>query len=113
MKKATKVREPVQVYLAPPDRDRLAALAERFGLTKSEVLRRGLAALEREATDAEQHPLMRLFRIADAEEDRGPPVDYDVVLEHDRAIAEHVERQIEEREAELSAGPKRRQPHRG
>ena len=41
-----RVGEPVQVYLARPDRDRLERLAAQLDASKSEVLRRGLAALE-------------------------------------------------------------------
>lgn len=37
---------PVQVYLRPADRERLDRLAERLAATKSDVLRRGLEALE-------------------------------------------------------------------
>src|SRR5258708_38379094 len=40
------VREPVQLYLDRADRERLERLAERLEATKSDVLRRGLAALE-------------------------------------------------------------------
>lgn len=40
------VREPVQVYLAGGDRERLLRLTERLGISKSEAIRRGLAALE-------------------------------------------------------------------
>ena len=49
-KPPARVAEPVQVYLAEPDRDRLERLAEELGLTKSDVLRRGLlgARFERE-----------------------------------------------------------------
>ena len=36
------VREPVQVYLAADDRDLLNRLAEETGLTKAEILRRGV-----------------------------------------------------------------------
>ncbi len=52
MKRAHEVRsrgreaEPVQVYLDPPDRERLQRLATELDATKSDVLRRGLAALE-------------------------------------------------------------------
>ncbi len=38
--------EPVQVYLDRPDRERLERLARELETTKSDVLRRGLAALE-------------------------------------------------------------------
>ena len=41
-----RVAEPVQVYLDPADRDRLERLAQQLEATKSDVLRRGLAALE-------------------------------------------------------------------
>jgi hypothetical protein len=43
---ARRVAEPVQVYLDPADRARLERLAGRLGATKSDVLRRGLEALE-------------------------------------------------------------------
>ena len=41
-----RVAEPVQVYLDQPDRARLERLAARLDATKSDVLRRGLEALE-------------------------------------------------------------------
>lgn len=44
--KPGRVSEPVQVYLAGPDLDRLERLASRLKATKSDVLRRGLSALE-------------------------------------------------------------------
>jgi hypothetical protein len=42
------VREPVQVYLDSPDRDLLDALVARTGLSKAELLRRGLRQLAAE-----------------------------------------------------------------
>lgn len=42
---AKRVREPVQVYLDRPDRDLLEELAERTGLSRAELLRRGLRQL--------------------------------------------------------------------
>ena len=47
--KRGRVSEPVQVYLAGADLDRLERLASRLGATKSDVLRRGLTALEAES----------------------------------------------------------------
>lgn len=44
--KPARASEPVQVYFAGPDLDRLERLASRLGATKSDVLRRGLSALE-------------------------------------------------------------------
>ena len=45
-KQSSRVAEPVQVYLQPADRERLDRLTDRLGTTKSDVLRRGLEALE-------------------------------------------------------------------
>jgi len=45
-RKPARVAEPVQVYLDRPDRERLERLASQLGATKSDVLRRGLEALE-------------------------------------------------------------------
>lgn len=42
MTKRTQVREPVQVYLDPADRGLLEEAAERTGLSRAEILRRGL-----------------------------------------------------------------------
>ena len=44
--KPARVAEPVQVYLDRPYRERLERLAASLGVTKSDVLRRGLDALE-------------------------------------------------------------------
>ena len=45
-RKPRRVAEPVQVYLDRPDQERLRRLAAEFAATKSDVLRRALAALE-------------------------------------------------------------------
>jgi hypothetical protein len=45
-RRSRRVAEPVQVYLDPADRERLERLAERLDATKSDILRRGLEALE-------------------------------------------------------------------
>ena len=42
MARPRKVREPVQVYLDPTDRTLLEDVAERTGLSRAEILRRGL-----------------------------------------------------------------------
>ena len=51
-KRSARVAEPVQVYLQPPDRERLDRLSEHLGTTKSDVLRRGLEALEAQTVAA-------------------------------------------------------------
>jgi hypothetical protein len=45
-RKPARVAEPVQVYLDPARRATLERLAAQLGATKSDVLRRGLDALE-------------------------------------------------------------------
>lgn len=59
-KRAGRVGEPAQVFLAPPDQERLLGLAEQLGVSKSDVLRRGLAALEREVMNPASHPIAML-----------------------------------------------------
>lgn len=81
-----RVAEPAQVYLARPDRERLERLTVQLDATKSDVLRRGLEALERELLDPGRHPALRLIGLA-----RGgtrPGAGYDVAREHDRLLAD-------------------------
>ena len=54
------VREPVQVYLAPDDRDLLQRLAEETGLSKAEILRRGIRSYA-----AEHQPASPMLRFLD------------------------------------------------
>ncbi|MGH2609019.1 MAG: hypothetical protein ACRDHF_08000 [Tepidiformaceae bacterium] len=86
MKSKRRVAEPVQVYLEAADQARLQRLAERLALTKSDVLRRGIEALERQVLDPAAHPALRLIGIADSE--TGAPAGYDPAVEHDRFLAE-------------------------
>ena len=84
-----KVREPVQVYLDPTDQERLDRLTQRLATSKSDVLRQALGALERELTDPDQHPALRIIGIAgDSSEWTGRDPGYDVAVEHDRFLAE-------------------------
>jgi hypothetical protein len=82
-----RVREPVQVYLDPSDRDRLERLTARLESTKSDVLRRGLEALELQLTDPAKHPAMRIVGLL-----RDAPATHhgaiDVAREHDRVLAD-------------------------
>jgi len=75
---------PVQVYLSPDDRERLERMAEGLGLTKADVLRRGLRALEGQLLDPNAHPLLGLAGIG---KDTGGDLSYDPAADHDRAIA--------------------------
>src|SRR5438034_917898 len=76
-----RVSEPVQVYLDAVERQRLERLAEQLGATKSDVLRRGLQVLERQASDPDAHPALQIIGLADRERVGGPA--YDVAREPD------------------------------
>ena len=80
------VREPVQVYLAPDDQTRLVRLTSQLDTTKSDVLRRGLEALERQLSDPAQHPALRAMTLGDGA--MTAPVSFDVAREHDRFLAD-------------------------
>ena len=84
-----RVAEPVQVYLERRDRDLLERLASRLGSNKSDVLRQGLAALERQLSDPAHDPVLGFIGLADLAEGRDPG--YDVAREHDRYLAESEE----------------------
>ncbi len=43
---AKRIREPIQVYLTEEERSELDRLAADLGVSRSEILRRGVAALE-------------------------------------------------------------------
>src|SRR5688572_28376701 len=81
-----RVREaaPLQVYLVADERQRLERLADQLDVTKSDVVRRGLLALERELLSPASHPALRLIGIADAEIAGVTPVD--VARNHDDAL---------------------------
>ncbi|NJD20706.1 MAG: ribbon-helix-helix protein, CopG family, partial [Gemmatimonadetes bacterium] len=83
----SRVREPVQVYLDAADLERLERLRRQLEASKSDVLRRGLEALERELLDPERHPALRIIGIVG----RGtvPPREGpDPAREHDRVLAD-------------------------
>ena len=81
-----RVAEPVQVYLAPADQDRLERLRETLATTKSSVLRRGLEALELQLSDPGRHPalsIIGLFRSPPS----GEPPHADAARDHDDFLA--------------------------
>ncbi len=75
------VREPVQVYLAADDRDLLNRLAEETGLTKAEILRRGMRSFAREQSGAS--PMLRF--VAEGAGKEWPEA---VAANHDDVLAE-------------------------
>ena len=82
---AKPAREPAQVYLDASEQKRLERLTAHLDTTKSDVLRRGLEALEREVFDPDHHPALQIIGIADAEQ--APDSDFDVAQEHDRYLS--------------------------
>jgi hypothetical protein len=76
-----RVREPVQVYLEADDSSLLARLAAISGLSKAEVMRRGMRAFAREQ-DVES-PMLRF--VADSSAGEWPS---NVAAEHDAVLAE-------------------------
>lgn len=60
-KKKGVVREPIQVYLAPADRAMLDRVAKAEGVSRAEVLRRGIRRMNAEVL-GEEHPAVRLVR---------------------------------------------------
>src|SRR5689334_11455674 len=82
---------PIQVYLGPEEQARLADLAERLGTTKSDVIRRGLLALERDVGEPAEHPALALIGML-----KGPPAPSDSPLDpardHDQYLADEEEK---------------------
>ncbi len=60
-KRAKRVTEPVQVYLAQPDRARLDWLTRELQCTKSDVLRRALESLEHQIANPATHPALQII----------------------------------------------------
>jgi hypothetical protein len=83
-----RVREaaPLQVYLVADERDRLDRLVDQLDVSKSDVVRRGLLALERELLSPTGHPALRLIGIADSE--LGAAGETDAARNHDQVISE-------------------------
>ncbi len=85
---AKRVGGPTQIYLTEADRSRLERLATQMGASKSEVLRRGLEALELQQLDPAAHPALRLIGLVRDTVDRP---DIDVARVHDRVLADDEE----------------------
>jgi Arc/MetJ-type ribon-helix-helix transcriptional regulator len=90
-KRKQRVREaaPVQVYLDREGQDRLERLTSQLDATRSEVLRRGLEALEQSLIDPAAHPALRVIGLAERE---ATPGRVDPAREHDRLLADAEER---------------------
>ena len=89
MKKRVSEAAPTQVYLGAAEQKRLELLAKQLGSSKSEALRRGLLALERELSDPLAHPALRLIGIAPRESEQATPMD--AARDHDLALVDDEE----------------------
>ena len=80
------VKEPIQVYLDAGDRAVLDGVAGRSGLSRAEVLRRGLRAYAAQQ-QGDEGPMMQFIRKVAAEKwpDDTPS---DMALNHDKYLAE-------------------------
>lgn len=85
--KPSVAREPVQVYLDGPDQERLDRLTTRLEATKSDVLRRGLEALERQVLDPASHPALAIAGIMNSSDSTGLGAP-DAARDHDRVLAD-------------------------
>ena len=73
------IREPVQVYLAPDDSALLHRLTQETGLSKAEVLRRGLRSFARD--QGATSPMLQFVESGDAQGwPRAAAVNHDAVL---------------------------------
>lgn len=84
-RRGKRVGEPAQVYLTDADQARLERLTVQLHASKSDVLRRGLEALELQHLEPSAHPALRLIGLVD---DVAEPDAPDAAREHDRALAE-------------------------
>jgi hypothetical protein len=75
------VREPVQVYLAPDDSELLSRLTTETGLSKAEILRRGIRSFAAES--GARSPMLDFL----AESAKGPWPE-NVALRHDEVVTD-------------------------
>ncbi|WP_310569976.1 hypothetical protein [Gemmatimonas sp.] len=87
-RKSKRVGEPAQVYLTDADQARLERLTAQLGASKSDVLRRGLEALELQHMEPSAHPTLRLIGLVS---DGDEPEAVDAAREHDRLLAQSEE----------------------
>ena len=79
------VREPVQVYLAGPDRVLLDQVSSKTGLSRAEVLRRGVRRMAAEVL-GDSSPMLSFIR-EQAESEWPADVPSDAAERHDQHVA--------------------------
>ena len=79
---SARVREPIQIYITPGERRLLDRLAEESGISRAEVLRRGLRSFAKERS-TEESPMLRFIQSM-----QGDDWPADIGREHDRYLEE-------------------------
>ena len=82
---AKRVGEPAQVYLTESDQARLERLTVQLGASKSDVLRRGLEALELQHAEPSAHPALLIIGLVN---DAAKAHPIDVARDHDDVLAD-------------------------
>lgn len=90
-----RVREPVQAYLDEADRALLEQVAERTGLSRAEILRRGLRAFAQQAL-TERKPGWSFEHLIGALGD-DPSLPTDLSERHDDYLYEGLEEELKKR----------------
>jgi len=80
-----RVREPLQVYLAEEERRLLDSLAREAGVSRAEILRRGILAVAREREPWDASPVLGFIRKVSAD---APNLPADVSARHDDYLAD-------------------------
>ena len=79
---------PAQVYLDDEEQRRLERLAALLETTKSDILRRGMRALEQQLLSPNSHPALQVIGLVEKD---GTETSYDPAVEHDRLLTESEE----------------------
>lgn len=101
-KRPARVREPIQVYLAREDRALLDSVAKVSGLSRAEVLRRGIRAVSGELM-GDEHPALKFMQemhalMADDDRPLQPPMSDDEY--HERIEEELLEAYLDRHESD-------------
>ena len=77
----------IQVYLRPGERDQLDRLTNLLATSKSDVLRQGMEALERQLSDPARHPALSVIGLIPSGRESTAPPGYDIARDHDDLLA--------------------------
>ena len=77
----------IQVYLRPGERDQLDRLTNLLATSKSDVLRRGMEALERQLSDPARHPALSVIGLIPSGRGSSARPGYDIAHDHDDWLA--------------------------